>query len=55
MVEPGPGEVLVSAEQIAERTAQLAAEISRDYAQREVLLLGILRAPCCSSPISPGS
>jgi hypoxanthine phosphoribosyltransferase len=43
MVEPRPGEVLVTAEQIAGRTAELGAEISRDYAGREVLLLGILK------------
>jgi len=43
MVEPGPGRVLVSAKQIAERTAELGVEISRDYEDREVLMLGILK------------
>jgi hypoxanthine phosphoribosyltransferase len=43
MVEPSPGDVLVTAEQIAKRTAELGAEISRDYEGREVLMLGILK------------
>jgi hypoxanthine phosphoribosyltransferase len=34
---------LLTAEQIAGRVGELAAEISRDYAGREVLLVGVLR------------
>ena len=36
-------EVLLSEQQIRERAAQLAAEIERDYAGREVLLVGVLK------------
>jgi hypoxanthine phosphoribosyltransferase len=36
-------EVLVTEEQIAQRIAELAAEIGQDYAGREVLLVGVLK------------
>jgi hypoxanthine phosphoribosyltransferase len=36
-------ETLISAEQIRLRTAELASEIDRDYADREPLLVGILK------------
>jgi hypoxanthine phosphoribosyltransferase len=35
--------VLVSAEEIAERTVQLAAQIDADYAGRDLLLIGVLK------------
>jgi hypoxanthine phosphoribosyltransferase len=35
--------VLVSAEEIAERTRQLAAQIDADYAGRDLLLIGVLK------------
>ncbi|MAG03660.1 MAG: hypoxanthine phosphoribosyltransferase [Acidimicrobiaceae bacterium] len=43
--EPGlvPGRILVSAEQLAERVAQLGAEITVDYAGRSPLLVGVLK------------
>jgi tRNA(Ile)-lysidine synthase len=36
-------EVLVTEEQIAQRIAELAADISQDYGGREVLLVGVLK------------
>jgi hypoxanthine phosphoribosyltransferase len=41
--EPGLGEVLVSAEDLQRRVAELGAEISRDYAGRSLLLVGVLK------------
>ncbi|MBT3246214.1 MAG: hypoxanthine phosphoribosyltransferase [Actinobacteria bacterium] len=38
-----PGKILVSAEQLAERVAQLGAEITVDYAGRSPLLVGVLK------------
>src|SRR5215471_2324309 len=35
--------VIVTADQIAEKTAELAARIDADYADREVLLVGVLK------------
>lgn len=35
--------VLVSAEQMQERLAEMAAEIDRDYAGRELLIIGVLK------------
>src|SRR5580693_8216818 len=37
------GEVLVSAEQLQRRVAELGEEISRDYAGRSLLLVGVLK------------
>ena len=42
-VEPGVGEVLVTAEDLQRRVAELGAEISRDYAGRPLLLVGVLK------------
>jgi len=42
-VEPGVGEVLVSAEELLHRVAELGAQISRDYADRSLLLVGVLK------------
>ncbi len=41
--EPGVGEVLVSAEDLQRRVAELGEEISRDYAERPLLLVGVLK------------
>lgn len=41
--EAGLGRVLVTAEEIDRRVAELGAEISRDYAGRSLLLVGVLR------------
>ncbi len=40
---PGPGEVLVEADALQSRVAELGAEITRDYAGRELLLVGVLK------------
>ncbi len=39
----GPGEVLVTAEQLQTRVAELGAQISRDYEGRTLLLVGVLK------------
>ncbi|HTW41771.1 MAG TPA: hypoxanthine phosphoribosyltransferase [Solirubrobacteraceae bacterium] len=41
--EPGLGELLVGAEELQRRVAELGAEISRDYAGRRLLLVGVLK------------
>jgi hypoxanthine phosphoribosyltransferase len=41
--EPGLGEVLVTAEDLKRRVLQLGQEISRDYAARPLLLIGVLK------------
>jgi hypoxanthine phosphoribosyltransferase len=43
VAEPGIGEVLVSAEDVQRRVAELGEEISRDYAGRSLLLIGVLK------------
>jgi hypoxanthine phosphoribosyltransferase len=43
VAEPGVGEVLVSADELQRRVAELGAEISRDYAGRSLLLVGVLK------------
>src|SRR6202046_1267657 len=40
---PALKEVLISAEQLSQRTAELAAQIDADYAGRELLLVGVLK------------
>jgi hypoxanthine phosphoribosyltransferase len=42
-VEPGVGEVLVPAADLQRRVGELGAEISRDYASRSLLLVGVLK------------
>ncbi len=37
---------LYSTEQIKERVAELGAEISRDYADRDLVLIGVLKGSC---------
>jgi hypoxanthine phosphoribosyltransferase len=41
--EPGLGEVLVTAEDLKRRVLELGEEISRDYAARPLLLIGVLK------------
>jgi hypoxanthine phosphoribosyltransferase len=43
VAEPGVGEVLVSADDVQRRVAELGEEISRDYAGRSLLLIGVLK------------
>jgi len=42
-IEPGVGEVLVSAEDLQRRVGELGEQISRDYAGRPLLLVGVLK------------
>ena len=42
-VEAPIGEVLVSADELQRRVSELGAEISRDYADRSLLLVGVLK------------
>lgn len=39
-------EILLSAEQIKTRVIELGAQIARDYADQEVILIGILKGAC---------
>jgi hypoxanthine phosphoribosyltransferase len=41
--EPEVGDVLVGAQELQSRVARLGAEISRDYAGRSLLLVGVLK------------
>jgi hypoxanthine phosphoribosyltransferase len=41
--EPELGDVLVSAEDLQRRVVELGEEISRDYAERSLLLVGVLK------------
>jgi hypoxanthine phosphoribosyltransferase len=41
--EPGLGEVLVGADDLRRRVAELGAQISRDYEGRSLLLVGVLK------------
>ena len=41
--EPALGEILVSAEDLQRRVAELGEEITRDYAGRAPLLVGVLK------------
>jgi hypoxanthine phosphoribosyltransferase len=43
MSEPRLGETLISSEDLKRRVSELAAEISNDYAGRDLVLVGILR------------
>jgi hypoxanthine phosphoribosyltransferase len=40
---PALKEVLITSEQLSKRTAELAAQIDADYADRELLLVGVLK------------
>jgi hypoxanthine phosphoribosyltransferase len=41
--DPAVGEVLVTAEQLGERVRELGAELSRDYAGRDLVIIGVLK------------
>jgi hypoxanthine phosphoribosyltransferase len=41
--DAGVGEILVQRDELAHRVKELAGEISRDYAGRELLLVGVLK------------
>jgi hypoxanthine phosphoribosyltransferase len=43
VAEPGVGEILVQQDDLAHRVRELAAEISRDYEGRDLLLIGVLK------------
>ena len=43
MKDPRIGEVLVCADDLSRRVAELGAEISRDYAGRELVMIGVLK------------
>ena len=41
--DPAIGEILVGAEDLTRRVRELADEISRDYAEKDLLLIGVLK------------
>ncbi len=43
MNDPAIGETLVSSEELRRRVAELGAEISRDYGDRELVMVGVLK------------
>ena len=43
MSDPAIGEILVSSEELRRRVAELGAEISRDYGDRELVMVGVLK------------
>jgi hypoxanthine phosphoribosyltransferase len=43
MAEPGVGEILVQRDDLQHRVRELAADVSRDYAGRSLLLVGVLK------------
>jgi hypoxanthine phosphoribosyltransferase len=43
MSNSGVGDILVQRDELEHRVRELAAEISRDYADRELLLIGVLK------------
>jgi hypoxanthine phosphoribosyltransferase len=43
MSDPAVGDILVQRDELEHRVRELAAEISRDYADRELLLIGVLK------------
>lgn len=43
MTDPRIGEILISEERLQQRIGELAAEISADYAGREILVVGVLK------------
>ncbi|HSK50924.1 MAG TPA: hypoxanthine phosphoribosyltransferase [Solirubrobacterales bacterium] len=43
MTDPAIGETLVSSEELRRRVAELGAEINRDYADRELVMIGVLK------------
>ena len=43
MTEPAVGDILVQRDELEHRVRELGAEISRDYADRQLLLIGVLK------------
>ena len=43
MPPPRVGEILVQRDELEHRVRELAAEVSRDYADRDLLLVGVLK------------
>ena len=43
MPEPGVGEILVQRDELAHRVRELGQEVSRDYADRDLFLVGVLK------------
>jgi hypoxanthine phosphoribosyltransferase len=43
VAEPGVGDILVQQDELAHRIRELGAEISRDYAGRDLFLVGVLK------------
>jgi hypoxanthine phosphoribosyltransferase len=43
VAEPGVGEILVQRDELEHRVRELAAEVSRDYAGGDLLLIGVLK------------
>ncbi len=43
MRDPDVGEILVQPDELARRVRELGAEISRDYADKDLLLIGVLK------------
>ncbi len=41
--QPRPGEVVVEADQLQRRVAELGADVSRDYAGRDLFMMGVLK------------
>jgi hypoxanthine phosphoribosyltransferase len=46
MADPAIGETLVPAGELQRRVEDMAAEISRDYEGRDLVMIGILTVPC---------
>jgi hypoxanthine phosphoribosyltransferase len=43
MAQPGVGDILVQSDELAHRVRELGQEISRDYAGRDLFLVGVLK------------
>jgi hypoxanthine phosphoribosyltransferase len=43
MADPNVGEILVQPDELEHRVSELAAQISKDYAGKDVLLIGVLK------------
>jgi hypoxanthine phosphoribosyltransferase len=46
-IEAGVAEVLIDEETLRERVAELGAEVSADYAGRDLMLIGVLKGAVC--------
>lgn len=43
LTRPAPGETLITAQELQKRVAELGAAITRDYAGRDLILVGVLK------------